>query len=61
MLNINSCFYSFKNRKTGNIHPHYDIPAKRKKEIELQCDMVSSKEISLTIKKYVDSIYNKNV
>jgi hypothetical protein len=31
-------------------HPHYDIPAKRKAEIETQCIMVSPKEILRIIK-----------
>ena len=26
-------------------HPHYDLPKRRKKEIEKRCEMVSSKDI----------------
>ncbi len=33
----------------NNKHPHYDIPIKRKAEIEAKCTVVSSKEIARII------------
>jgi hypothetical protein len=59
VLKIDRCFYHFKNKNTGRIRPHYDIPAKRKNEIEALCEHVSAKEITTIINKYTDSIYNK--
>lgn len=44
-LKIKRCHYSFKSRKTGNIHPHYDIPKRRFTEISQKCQMITDREI----------------
>ena len=59
VLKINRCFYHHKNKSTGKIRPHYDIPALRKQEVESQCEFMSSRDINMIIKHYTDSIYNQ--
>ena len=59
-LKIDICFYHYKNKKTGRIRPHYDIPLERKSEIESQCEFVSDKEITQIINDYIKEIYKKD-
>lgn len=49
-LFINRCHYHYKNKKTGKIKPHYDIPIFRMDEIHSHCKMVNTKEIVNIIK-----------
>jgi len=48
-LKIGKHFYHERSKRS--IHPHYDIPARRIKEITDKCIIVSSKEILTIIKK----------
>lgn len=41
-LGINKCFYHFKGR---NVHPHYDIPKKRIKEIMSKCEIIPKRDL----------------
>jgi hypothetical protein len=59
-LKIDQCFYHYKNKKTGRVRPHYDIPLNKKEEIESQCEIMTDKEITLIINEYIKNIYRKD-
>lgn len=50
----------FYHKKGNNIHPHYDIPAKRLKEIQSKCRTISSKELLTIIKQQINMTEFKN-
>ncbi len=49
-LFINRCHYHYKNKKTGKIRPHYDIPVFRMDEILRRCKLVNMRDIVNIIK-----------
>lgn len=50
----------FYHKKGQNIHPHYDIPAKRLKDIQSKCRIISSKELLIIIKQQINMTEFKN-
>ena len=60
-LDINRAFFE---NKRGKSHPHYDIPAKRIKEIQAKCTVVSPRAILMITKGKIKTLeellaYNK--
>lgn len=49
ILNIKKCWFH------GGKYPHYDIPKRRQKEIEDQCELISSKELLKLIKESIEN------
>jgi hypothetical protein len=49
-LSIDKCFF---HKQGKNYHPHYDIPLKRRKEIESQCTKISRSELLKIIKHHI--------
>lgn len=52
-LDINRAFYE---NKKGKSHPHYDIPAKRIKEIQAKCIIVSPRAVLMITKGQIKNL-----